>query len=319
MIDRLLTFGFGQPWWLLLLLLVPLAGRLQSKPGPGMSLAFSSVDILRKMAVAPLEVSGKWRYRFRLLAIVLLILALARPHIAQGNSNDKKEGIDIVFCIDVSGSMDTKDFNYQNKEISRREALIMAIERFVDNRPNDRFGMIGFAKNTYMMSPLTIDGEWIKNVLKNIKTQGGTAIGDGIISSIDLLQQSKERSKVIVVVTDGDNNAGIAPMTAAEKAAAQHIRVHTIGITQLKSVTAKNAETSLLAKVADKTGGLFFQAANLEGMNDVYRQIDKMEKSRFEQRKYRVYDELYPWLILPVMLILLVTFIGNHTIWQRIP
>lgn len=317
--ERLLTFQFGQPWWLLLLLLVPLAAWLQGRKGVTSSVRFSGIDALRKIGGGQRTSPGKWYMRLQLVALTLLILAMARPEIAQGNSDDQKEGIDIVLCIDVSGSMDSKDFSYQGKQISRREALVMAINEFVDHRPNDRFGMIGFAKYTYLMSPLTTDGEWIKNVLKEIRTQGGTAIGDGMLASIKLLKEGTGQSKVMIVVTDGQNNTGVSPLKAADEAAKEHVRVHTVGITQLRSVGGENAVKSMLGQVAAKTGGLYFQAANLDGMIDVYRQIDRMEKSKFKQKKYRVYDELYPWLVTPAFALLGFGLAALYTVWMRIP
>jgi Ca-activated chloride channel homolog len=319
MIDRLLTLHFGQPWWLALLVLVPLLAWLQGRPGRSLAVRFSGMETLRKIGAVPQTARGHLISQWTLLPLFLLIVAMACPRIQGGDSKDKKEGIDIVFCVDVSGSMDEKDFDYKGNKISRREALVMAIDEFVDARPNDRFGMVGFAGHTYLMSPLTLDGEWIKNVLKNIRTQGGTAIGDGIVASVDLLKKGAGKSKVMVVVTDGENNAGLAPVKAAEIAKEQNIRVHTVRISRLREVTADGAVKSLLGQVAEKTGGLYFQAANLESIIDVYRQIDRMEKSKFQQKQYRVYDELYPWLVCPAFVLFLFGFVGNNTRWMRIP
>lgn len=320
MMDRLLTFGFGQPWWLLLLALVPVFLWLQGRQGGAVpALKYSTVGILRKMGAGVRAATGGWPLRLAAIALVLMIIAMARPRIEQGDSPDKKEGVDIVFCIDVSGSMDEKDFLYKGQKISRREALIMAIEDFVDRRPNDRFGMIGFAGYTYLMSPMTLDGQWIKNVLKAIKTQYGTAIGEGMVASVQLLKEAKGKSKIIIVVTDGQNNAGIDPLKAADVAKKDGIRVHTVAITRLGNVSGDAAVKSLLGKVSEKTGGLHFQAANLESIVDVYRQIDKMEKSKFEQRKFRIYDELYPWLVLPAFCFLMAGLVGGHTWWMRLP
>lgn len=318
--ERLLTFGFGQPWWLVLLVLVPVFAWLQGRSGgQAAALRFPSVGLLRKMGSGVRTAPGGWPVRLVTLALALMILAMARPRMEQGESPDKREGVDIVFCVDISGSMDARDFLLKGQKISRREALVLAIEDFVDRRPNDRFGMIGFAGYTYLMSPMTMDGEWIKSVLKTIRTLGGTAIGDGILASLELLKEAKSKSKIIIVVTDGQNNAGIDPLKAADKAAAAGIRVHTIAITQLNQVGGEAAVKSLLGKVAEKTGGLYFQAANLENIIGVYRQIDKMEKSKFEQRKYKLFDELYPWFVLPAFALLLLGWIGGRTWWMRLP
>lgn len=318
--ERLLTFQFGQPWWLLLLGLLPLLAWLLGRKGPSGAVRYSSVGILRQMGVPPRTTAGRWLRTLLLVALGLLVLALARPRIASGDSDEKKEGIDIVLCIDLSGSMAEKDFSYQGKNIPRAEALNLALNEFVSNRPNDRFGIIGFANDTYLVSPLTGDGDWIKGMLGVVKSDlSGTAIGEGIAASVDLLHDARGKSKVIVVATDGENNTGRPPPEMAELAKREDIRVHALRIAPLRTVGADSAVKSVLSEVAEKTGGLYFQAADLNSVMDVYRQIDKMEKSRFDQKKYRVYDELYLWFILPAGLLILAVWIGKNTLWSRLP
>lgn len=320
MMERILTFGFGEPLWLLLLPLVPLLAWLRGRRGGSVSaVRYSAVSLLRELGAGTRAARGGWPLTLTLVALLLMILAMARPRIEQGDSPDKREGVDIVLCVDVSGSMDAKDFVWRGEKISRMDALIMAIENFVDSRPNDRFAMVGFAGHTYLLSPLTIDGEWIKNILNVIKTQFGTAIGEGIVTSLKVLEEAESSSRVIIVVTDGENNAGIDPLAAAEQAKKAGVRVHTIAIVRPAQVTVSAAVKSLLAKVADTTGGLHFQAASPESIVDVYRQIDKMEKSKFEQQQFRAYDELYPWFLLAAFGTLLLSLIGGHTWWMRLP
>ncbi len=320
MIDRLDTLNFGQPWWLLLLLLLPLYAWLQGqRGGQAAAMRYSAVGVLRNVGHGVKRARGGWPLTLTFASLALMAIAMARPRVAQGDSPDKREGVDIVFCCDVSGSMDTPDFNNKGEKISRREALVMAINDFVDRRPNDRFGMIGFAGHTYLMSPMTLDGEWIKGVLKTIRTQHGTAIGEGIVASIDLLKSAKTSTKVMIVVTDGQNNAGVDPLKAADAAKAAGIRVHTIEVTSLGHVSGNKAVKSLLSKVAERTGGQYFQAASLDSMVEVYRQIDKMEKTEFEQRKYRVYDELFFPITAIAFGLFAIGFIGGHTIWMRVP
>lgn len=320
MTDRLLTFQFGQPWWLLLLGLIPLLAWLQGRRGQVAAVRYSSVGILQKLGALPQSAAGRWKRRLALIALGLLVVALARPRVEKGDTDDKREGIDIVLCIDLSGSMEAEDFVYEGKKIPRSKALNLALDEFVTKRPNDRFGIIGFATDTYMVSPLTTDGEWIKGMLAFVKANlPGTAIGDGIASSVELLKEAKGSSKVIVVATDGENNAGRPPKAGAEIARANGVRVHTLRIAPLRSVTADSAVRSALGEVAELTGGLYFQAADLNSMFDVYRQIDKMEKSRFEQKRYRVFDELFFCFAIPAGLLLLAGWIGGQTIWSRLP
>ena len=318
MIERLTAFSFGQPFWLVLLLLVPLAMWLRGGPGRVEAVPYSAVSIIRRIGFPVRRGPGAWMRHLGLVALGLSALAMARPRIDAGESPDAKNGVDIVFCVDVSGSMDTKDFPYKGGKVSKRDAYIMAIGELVDRRPNDRFGMIGFAGDTYMLSPLTIDGEWIKDVLKEIRLVAWTAIGEGILSSVDLLKDSKARSKIIIVTSDGGNNFGISPLEAAEVAAKEKIRVYTVQFMSPKQVGSANAN-SLMGRIAAKTGGMYFQAASLESIVSIYGEIDKLEKTKFKQKQSRMYDELYPWLVTSAFLVLLAGWIGGNTLWLRVP
>jgi Ca-activated chloride channel family protein len=188
----------------------------------------------------------------------------------------------------------------------------------VDKRPNDRFGMIGFAGDTYILSPLTIDGNWIKDVLKEIRLQAWTAIGEGIVSSIDLLKQSQAKSKIIIVTSDGGNNYGISPLEAADLAAKEKIRVYTVQFMSPRSVGAANAN-SLMSRIAAKTGGMYFQASSLESIVSIYGEIDRLERTKFKQKQSRMYDELFPWVVMGAFLTVLGGWIGGNTIWSRVP
>lgn len=318
MIERLKLFSFGEPWWLLLLALVPAVAWLQGQAGGLPALSYSATSLVREISSPIRQHRGRFQQGLFLLALLLAIMAMARPRLEFGMSNDRRSGVDIVFCVDVSGSMDAKDFIHEGRPISKREALVMAISEFVDKRPNDRFGMIGFARNTYLMSPMTIDGNWIKSVLAEIQTQFQTAIGEGILSSLKLLEKSPGKSRVMIVVSDGANNHGIDPVKAAEAARASGIRVHTVQIMSPKEVSLMNVKGAM-SQVASKTGGLYFQAASLDGLLDIYRQIDGMEKNEFEQKRFRIYEELFPWFVLSSFTLLTLGWIGKNTVWLRIP
>lgn len=319
-LARIDTFNFGQPWWLALLALVPLLAWVRGRRGGGApAVQYSSAALVRGVGIRRRSAYGGWPVRLASVALALACLAMARPRMERGESPDKREGVDVVFCIDVSGSMDNKDFAHKGQNISRRDALVLAIGDFVDKRPTDRFGMIGFATNTYLMSPMTLDGQWIKDVLKSIQTQRGTAVGEGVLSATELFKVAKGKSKIMILVTDGESNAGIDPLKAAEVAKAAGVRIHAIAITKPQAVGADAAIKSQLGKVAERTGGLYFQAASLESMLGVYRQIDRMEKSKFEQLKQRTYTELFPWFVAPALALLLIGWIGGHTWWIRLP
>lgn len=318
MMEELRTISFGQPWWLLLLLLVPVVAWLNGQMGKAPAVRYSALGILREISAPVRRHPGAWLKRLGLVTLTLCIVAMARPRRDLGQSPDRREGVDIVFCVDVSGSMDQRDFPHATGRISKREANILAIADFVDRRPNDRFGMVGFAKDTYILSPLTIDGNWIKDVLKEIELKAWTAIGEGIETSVNLLKDSPSKSKIIVVTSDGGNNYGVSPLEAAQSAARDKIRVYTVQFMSPNKVGAGNAN-SLMAQIAARTGGMYFQTSSLDSMVSIYRQIDQLEKSRFEQKQFRLYDELFPWLVAPALGILLVSWLGGNTLWLRVP
>jgi len=318
MMARLLTFQFAQPWWLLLLLLVPLAAWLRGRPGRTDGLPFSSVGLLRGLAGAIPRKRGRYRWAVADAALALLILAMACPRVERGNSEDRKEGIDIVLAVDTSGSMGA-GIDYRNTRMSRSEALRLAINDFVDGRPNDRFGMIGFAYDTWLMSPLTLDGGWIKEVLENKQqyqsgfTGGGTAVGNGILSGVELLKNARGPSRILILATDGESNAGVAPLEAAEVARKADIRIYSLGLGM------GGAASKFLKQIADRTGGAFFNVTSSAGLHEAYRQIDRLERSRFEQKKLRLYDELFPWFTGAALVLLLLEFTALHTVRMRIP
>jgi len=325
--ERLLTFQFAQPWWLLLLALVPLRIWLRGKPGVTAGLPFSSVAILRSIGGVVRRNPGRWHRVLEDVAFALMILALAAPRIERGSSNDNRDGIDIVFAVDISGSMGG-GVSDNGRMISKAEAMRLAVNDFVDSRPNDRFGMVGFAYDTWLMSPMTLDGDWIKDVLKNNRkhlsghTSGGvgTAVGNGILGGVELLRKAKGPSKIIVLATDGESNAGIAPMKAAEEARKEGIRIYTLGM------GFGGGANNFLKDIADKTSGAYFSVANSKrinesssGLREACRQIDRLERSKFEQKKFRVYSELYPWVVLAAFAILLADLAAGHTFWMRLP
>jgi Ca-activated chloride channel family protein len=318
MMDRLPAFSFGQPWWLVLLLLVPLAAWLHGRKSSSEAVPYSALSILRRIAAPVKRSPGAWLRKASLVALGLCAIAMARPRLDVGESPDARNGVDIVLCVDVSGSMDTKDFPTKTGKVSKRDAYIMAINDLVDKRPNDRFGMIGFAGDTYILSPLTIDGNWIKDVLKEIRLQAWTAIGEGIVSSINLLKDSPAKSKIIIVTSDGGNNYGISPLEAADLAAKEKIRVYTVQFMNPRQVGSANAN-SLMSRIAAKTGGMYFQAASLESIVSIYGEIDRLERTKFKQKQSRMYEELFPWAVLSAFLTVLGGWVGGNTIWSRVP
>jgi len=318
MMERLFTFQFAQPWWLLLLLLVPLRAWLRGRPGRAEGLPFSSLGLLLGLGGVIHRNRGRFRWAAGDVAVALMIAAMACPRVERGSGNDRKEGIDIVFSVDTSGSMGA-GIDYRNTRMSKAEALRLAINDFVDGRPDDRFGMVGFAYDTWLMSPLTLDGGWIKEVLENKKqyqrgtTGEGTAVGSGILAGLELLKNARGPSRIIVLATDGESNAGVAPMEAAEAARKEGVRIYSLGLGM------GSAAATFLKQISDRTNGAFFNVTSSAGLREAYRQIDRLERSKFEQKTLRLYTELHPWFIMAALAILLLEFIALHTFRMRIP
>lgn len=313
------AFSFGQPWWLLLLPTACYWFWRFGRAGTAAALTHSSTNLLVQLGKPRMSTPGKFLRSFRFVALTLLILGMARPRIPQGEEKDPNKGIDIMLVCDVSGSMDTKDFSVGSQKITRREALLKAISEFVDSRTNDRIGMVGFAKNVYLLSPLTTDANWIKEVFKMVELKDGTAVGDGIIGGVDKLEENPSRSKVMILVTDGLNNEGKNPIEAADYAKQKGVRIYALEIMDLRRIQATAAAKSPLSKVATKTGGQYFQASDTGALVQIYRQIDRMEKREYEANKYMLYNELFLWFLGLASVVLLFEWVAGNTFWMRLP
>ncbi|WP_269537159.1 vWA domain-containing protein [Cerasicoccus fimbriatus] len=319
MSEWLSSFSFGQPWALSLLLLLPiLAWRLGGR-GRRTSLKYSSTALLAAAAQKPKFGPGKLLMLFRWLAAVLVIVALAQPRTEHSSEKQQKYGIDVALVCDISPSMKYKDFLLEGKKVTRLEALTKAVGEFVEGRPDDRTGMIAFAGKVFLLSPLTLDAGWLPEMLQESTPQGGTAIGEGMFGGIELLKDSAEQSRVMIVVSDGGNNAGRSPLEAAQFARKKGIRVHTLSIISTSELLKMKNEESLMKQVAYETGGQHFTASDSSALMGIYRQIDQMEKSRIEQKQYRLHTQLFPWLTTLALLVGLVEFGLANTLLLRLP
>jgi Ca-activated chloride channel family protein len=269
---------------------------------------------------------------FRLLAIACLILALARPQIRNDEQLTSGEGIDIVLCLDISGSMLAQDFTPNRMEAAKNVA-----SAFIDSRPADRIGLVIFSGESFTMCPLTSDRSVLKTQLYNVESgllEDGTAIGDGLATSVERLKDSKTKSKVIILLTDGENNRGfIDPNAAKEIAKSMGIRVYTIGVgsegyAQVPIQTNAGVimqrekvsiDEKLLTQIANETGGVYFRARDNESLNAIYKEIDKLEKSKVEYTTYsRFSEEFLPFALVAFGLILL-EMILRLTIFRKFP
>jgi Ca-activated chloride channel homolog len=271
-------------------------------------------------------------YGLRLLAVALLILALARPQSSLSRQDITVEGIDIVLAMDVSGSMLARDFHPDRIEAAKEVAM-----EFIDGRPNDRIGLVIFSGETFTQCPLTTDHAVLKNLFKDIKSgmiDDGTALGDGLATAVNRLRGSKAISKVIILLTDGNNNMGsLDPLSAAEIAKLYGIRIYTIGVgtigmapypvqtpfgIQLQSMKVEIDEP-LLQNVAKLTDGKYYRATSNTKLHQIYKEIDKLEKSKIDVTEFRKKKEEFLWLALIAFILISVEIISRYTYFRNIP
>lgn len=334
-----LNLRLASPWYLLLLLvLVLLFLRTRRSAGAGQRAGLRYADVLRtqaavrswRIALQPLLPALRW------LTLALFIVALARPQLVDAQQVIKGEGVDIALALDISGSMASLDFEPNN----RLQAAKEVITAFIGQRPYDRIGLTVFASEAFAQSPLTIDHAVLDRLLDqaqlatDLKIDDGTAIGLGLATAANMLKDSTAKSKVIILLTDGVNNAGqIDPLTAAEAAKSLGIKVYTIGAGRPGQVpmpqdtvfgrrvvmVESEIDEATLQKIADKTGGLYFRATDQAGLQKIYDQINQLEKSQVEIRTFQRYGELAPWLLIPALTFMLIEMGLRQTILRKIP
>ena len=326
---------FASPYYLwLLTLLVPMIGYYvwRTLQG-GAAIRISSVaGVVR----APKTVRYYLRhlpFALRAAAFALLVVALARPQDVEQNVRTNTEGIDIMLAIDVSGSMLARDFKPDRITAAKEVA-----GSFIADRYGDRIGLVAFAGEAFTQSPLTTDQSTLQTLLARIRSgliEDGTAIGNGLATAINRLRESEAKSKVIILLTDGVNNRGeIAPLTAAEIAKAQGIRVYTIGvgtegmapypaIDMFGNITFVNQKVEIdektLTAISDMTGGKYFRATDKAKLKAIYDEINQLEKSKVEVTEHVSYHELYLAWVLVALGLLLAEFLLANLVLKRIP
>lgn len=328
------SFEFASPYFLFGLIIIPIliiwyifrCNKQQAY------VRFSDTEFFNKLPKSWRSYLRHIVFILKIAALSLFIIALARPQSSSKNKKVNIEGIDIVLAMDISSSMLACDLKPDRLEASKAVA-----SDFVEGRPGDRMGLIVFSGETFTQVPLTTDHAMMQNMLKDMKCgmlEDGTAIGDGLASAVSRLKDSEAISKVVILLTDGDNNAGsITPATAAEMAKLFGIRVYTIGAgtrgmapypvqtpfggIQYQQVPVKINET-LLQQIADETGGKYFRAESKESLQKIYDEIDKMERSKIEVNEFqRLHEEFYPFVIWGLVLLLL-SFLLKNTIFKSI-
>ena len=290
------------------------------------------------MGARPRSKIGGFLAFIGLLAFALLIIALARPRLGRGSSDIEASGIDIVLVLDVSGSMEALDFKLEGKQVNRLEVVKDVVGKFIGERPNDKLGMVAFAGRPYLVSPLTLDHEFLSKRLASLQmgqVEDGTAIGSAIASSVDHLRNSDAKSRIVILLTDGVNNAGaVNPLTAAEAAKTLGIKIYTIGAgtrgeapvpvrdgfgrTHLQTMKV-DIDEEMLRTVASATGGQSYRATDTDSLKEIYASINQLEKSTRKLKKYQQYEELYLRFLVPGLGILLLELVLRQTRFRRLP
>lgn len=243
-----------------------------------------------------------------------------------------------MLVLDVSRSMLAEDFTIGNQRSNRLDAVLMVTEKFIESRPNDRIGIIAFAGRSYLVSPLTLDHDWLIRNLDRVRiglVEDGTAIGTAIASAANRLKDRPQEGRLMVLLTDGDNNAGrISPMTAAEAAHALGIRIYSVGAgsygeapfpftdafgrTVYRNVDMGFDET-VLKEMAALTGGEYFRATDTESLNRIFEGIDELETTSVEVRQIVQYQDLFPWFLGLALGMLCLEIVLSQTLWRRLP
>lgn len=314
------TFRFESWGWLALLLLIPIWAWLRGRFSPVAAVEFSSNDLLRAASRKTRFHRRHWLLALRFLALMLLIAALARPQIEKGYSDFEAKGINIMLVLDMSGTMTKRDFIMDNKRVTRAQGLIKVISEFMRARPQDRIGLVRFDADAFLISPLTLDHDWLIARLKEEKNGHGTAPGSGMVIAAEHLLPATNQTKVIIVVTDAENvNKGPAPGEVARVLAPLGIKAHLIQIVDFKDMAATSMAYNEMAEIPKLTGGQLFQVADFVGLRSVYRQIDRLEKATFKEDKQKNWRELMAWFAIPGLGLLVLELLLRQTVWRKLP
>lgn len=333
------SFGWGDPWYLLLLLLLPVLAVLKGRFGGTPGVTFSSTIPLAALGQRRRSRAGALLGLLAHLALASLIIALARPQLGRTMTRVQASGVDIMLVLDVSRSMLAEDFSIGSQRANRLEAVKQVTEQFIRQRPNDRIGIVAFAGRPYLVSPLTLDHEWLIRNLDRLQigmVEDGTAIGSATAAAANRLKDKEAKTKLIVLLSDGDNNAGrVTPLTAAEAAKALGIRIYTIGAgtrggtvpfpfqdpfgrTVYQNVPMEFNEDTL-KQIASITNGQYFQATDTASLKRTFNEIDQMEKTKVEVEKTSDYRDLFPWFLIAGFVLLGAEVVLSQTIWKRLP
>lgn len=346
LLPRGTEFSFANPWLLLLLLVLPLIAWLRGRRGPNAALIFSSTTVLRGLGKSSTSRAGRILRALLFLTLAIFVVALARPRLGKTLTQVEASGIDIMIALDVSASMLVKDFTIGGQQATRVEAVREVTRKFIEGRPNDRIGIIAFAGRPYVVSPMTLDHDWLLQNLDRIRVglvEDGTAIGSAAAAAANRLNDKGSKSRVIVLLTDGENNSGkVPPTTAAEAIKALGLHFYAIGagingvapgpvwdgrgglLTDLAgNYLYQNQQVHFneagLREMAQIAGGKFFRATDTRSLEQIYVEIDQLEKSTVTMNKFQQFQELFPVCIMAGAGLLIAQLLLAQSIWKKLP
>lgn len=325
---------FLHPAFFFLLLVLPLIWLLQRRKKSRAQLILSTTQFAKRIRPSWRVSSSGIQNLLRTIAFLLFIVSLARPQAVSKEREHETKGVDIIISLDISGSMLAEDFKPENRlAVAKEEA-----KKFIRARENDRIGLVVFAKDAFTQCPLTLDYDILTSLVDEIQPgmiADGTAIGMGLATAVNRLRESDAKSKVIVLITDGENNAGkIDPITSAELAKTFKIKVYTIGVGRgglvpfpindplfgKRYVQAKvDIDEFTLKRIADITSGLFFRARDPKSLSEIYAKINELERTEVKVLEYQSFDELFPNFLMPALFILFGEILLRNTVFLRIP
>lgn len=332
--DWLHHINFAYPWllWLLLLLPLMIAWYVLRQKQQQSALKLSTLSIYKKQSTVK-NTLIHFPFVIRLLTVALLILAIARPQSKNDEERVEGEGIDIMLCMDVSGSMLAEDFKPNRMEAAKEVAA-----KFIEGRKTDRIGLVIFSGESFTQCPLTTDHGVLISQVYGVRSgvlQDGTAIGSGLATGVERLKKSESKSKVVILLTDGENNGGlIDPATAMEIAKTFNVKVYTIGVGTEGFATMPqqsvgggitrtqekvNIDEKLLKEIARQTGGAYFRATDNESLQNIYSQIDQLEKTKIETSRFAKYAEEFYWLAIAAAVLLLIELWLRYKVFRKFP
>ncbi len=328
----------ADPWFLLLLLVLPALAWWRRRRAGRAAFLYSSVGLVKGITSVTRSPAQVLLSRLRWLLLALILVGLARPQQGGGQTEIRASGVDIVVALDLSTNMASEDFQLAGERVNRLEVAKRVLREFILRRVNDRIGLVAFARHAYLVAPPTLDHEFVLDHVDRLNfgtVEDGTAIGSGLMAALNRLRDLPGRDKIVILMTDGQNNAGkVPPLTAAEVAQSLDIKVYTIGVgtrgqapfpvtdafgQRRYRMVDVDIDEATLQQIAQRSGGAYFRADSAHTLREIYGRIDRLERTEAAVKKYQFYVERFPWVVFPAWVLFMLELILGHTVWRRLP